>query len=54
MAEKLKKIVFISENIVINQLKRDSPKIAASFDRAIGDDLNRLSDLVGEVYDILA
>lgn len=54
ISREAKKIVFISKNIVINQLKRDSPKIAASFDLAIGNDLNKVSELVGQAFGILA
>ena len=54
ISREAKKIVFVSKNIVPNQLKRDFPKVAASFDSAIGDDLVQVSDLVGKAYGILA
>lgn len=53
VSHEAKKIIFVSKNIVINQLKRDFPKVAASFDSAIGDDLIQVSDLVGKAYSIL-
>jgi hypothetical protein len=54
ISREAKKVVFVSRNIVNNQLKRDFPKVAASFDLAIGDDLIHVSDLVGKTYGILA
>lgn len=54
VSHEAKKIVVVSKNIVPNQLKRDFPKVAASFDSAIGNDLIQVSDLVGQAYGILA
>jgi hypothetical protein len=54
VSREAKKIVFVSKNIVPNQLKRDFPKVAASFDSMMERELIRVSDLIGKAYGILA
>lgn len=41
--QEAKKIVEFTENMLLNQLRRDGPKIEASFDRLCGDELIPLS-----------
>lgn len=53
-----KRIVFFTENILINQLRRDGPKIEKSFDKLCQEELVQLSSLIsltsGLVYSGLA
>lgn len=38
----------------MNQLKRDAPRIGGSFDECVGDQLDKVSELIGRTYGILA
>jgi hypothetical protein len=42
-----KQIIYVSKDILINQLCRDAPKIAESFDRLHEKDLREMSELLG-------
>jgi hypothetical protein len=50
----LKRVVFVTKDMVINQLKRDTPRIARSFDTAVGGDIEEVSEVIGGVFTILA
>jgi hypothetical protein len=39
---------------MLNQLRRDAPRIAGSFDECVGGELDKISELVGKTYGILA
>jgi len=43
-----RKIVVFTENMLLNQLRRDGPKIEASFDRLCENDLIQLSALLSK------
>jgi hypothetical protein len=48
------KIILVTKDFMLNQLRRDAPRIAESFDEWVGDELHKISELVGETYGILA
>jgi hypothetical protein len=48
------KIVVVTKDFMLNQLRRDAPRIATSFDREAGGELDKISELVGQTYGILA
>jgi len=48
-----KQIVFTTNDMLWNQLKRDAPGIAESFDNLFTDDMNALGGIYGEVAGIL-
>jgi hypothetical protein len=48
------KIVLVTKDFVLNQLRRDAPRIADSFDKHAGGELDKISELVGRAYGILA
>ena len=50
----LRKVVFVTKDMVINQLKRDTPRIARSFDTAMLKAIEEVSEVVGSVFTILA
>ncbi|AAQ58518.1 DUF5677 domain-containing protein [Chromobacterium violaceum] len=47
------KIVVFTENMLLNQLRRDGPKIEASFDRLCEDDLIQLSALFSKTNGLI-
>jgi hypothetical protein len=48
-----KRTVIVDGKFLINQLKRDGPKIEASFDRLCAADLEALSELCGQTAGLL-
>jgi hypothetical protein len=48
-----KKFIVVTKDYLINQLRRDGPKIARSFDRLIKDDLNATGELLAQVSGLL-
>lgn len=46
MDRESKRIVFISKDIVVNQIHRDGPKITASFDKLTKNEIEAISELV--------
>jgi hypothetical protein len=48
------KIVLITKDFMLNQLRRDAPSIGESFDECVGGELDKISELVGKTYGILA
>ena len=49
----IKKFVIITKDILLNQLQRDCPKIAVSFDELLRDDLEEVSKLMAAVFTII-
>src|SRR3954471_15580018 len=47
-------IVLVTKDFMLNQLRRDAPRIAGSFDREAGGELDKISELIGQTYGILA
>lgn len=48
------KIVVVTKDLVLNQLRRDVARIASTFDQQAGRELEKISELVGQTYGILA
>jgi hypothetical protein len=48
------KIILVTKDFMLNQLRKDSPRIAGSFDECVGSELDKISELVGKTYGILA
>lgn len=48
-----KKIFVITKDVLLKQLHRDCPKIADSFDKIVGEELQNISALLGEAMSIL-
>jgi hypothetical protein len=48
------KIIVVTKDFMLNQLKRDAPRIACSFDGCVGGELDTVSEFVGRTYGILA
>jgi hypothetical protein len=49
----IKRFVIITKDVLLNQLQRDCPKIAISFDEFLKDDLEKVSELVASTFTIL-
>jgi hypothetical protein len=47
-------MIVVTKDFMLNQLKRDAPRIACSFDGCLGGELDKVSELVGRTYGILA
>jgi hypothetical protein len=50
----IKRVVVITKDILLNQLRRDVPLICASFDAVANDELKQVSDLVSATYGMLS
>jgi hypothetical protein len=50
----LKKVIFITKDAMINQLKRDCPKIALSFDAVIEEELEKVSAMLARTVPVLS
>jgi len=50
---KNKRVVFLKNTMVVNQLRREGPKIAASFDAAFDEDIRRISEQFAIAYGTL-
>jgi hypothetical protein len=48
------KVILVTKDFMLNQLRRDAPRIAGSFDECVGGELDKISELVGKTYGILA
>jgi SEC-C motif len=51
---KLNRLIFVTKDVLINQLKRDCPKIALSFDAVIGEDLEKVSAMLASTITVLS
>lgn len=49
-----KTVIVVTKDMLLNQLRRDCPRIAKSFDRVAGDDLVKISALFGDAMSIVA
>lgn len=49
-----KKVFVVTKDVLLNQLQRDCPRIASSFDRLAGEGLASVSALLGEAMSIVA
>ena len=52
--EQNKQTFVVTKDILLNQLHRDCPKIASSFDKVAEDELTRISALLAEALNIVA
>jgi hypothetical protein len=50
----IKRVVVITKDILLNQLRREMPLIAASFDEITIDELQQVSELIAATYGILS
>jgi hypothetical protein len=48
-----KQVIYVTNDMLINQLRRDAPLIADSFDRLHADDLREMSELLGSASVLL-
>lgn len=48
-----KQIIYTTKDILWNQLKRDTPKIAESFDRLFAGDVDQMGELFGQVVGLV-
>jgi hypothetical protein len=48
------KIILVTKDFMLNQLRQGAPRIAGSFDECVGGELDKISELVGRTYGILA
>jgi len=48
------KIIVITKDFMLNQLRREAPRIAGSFDKGARGELDKVSELIGKTYGILA
>ncbi len=46
--------VIVTKDLLINQLKRDCPKIAVSFDEVIGDNLTQVSEVLAKTFTLVS
>jgi hypothetical protein len=50
----IEKVVFITKDMLVNQLKRDSNRIATSFDTLADAEIGEISEVFAQAYGILA
>jgi hypothetical protein len=48
------KVILVTKDFMLNQLRRDAPRIAFSFDECAGGELDKISEVIGQTYGILA
>jgi hypothetical protein len=48
------KVILVTKDFMLNQLRRDASRIAGSFDEHVGSELEKISELVANIYGILA
>jgi hypothetical protein len=48
-----KRTVFVTKDVLVNQLYRDGPKIAASFDKLAKEDIREISSVMGDAMSLL-
>src|SRR5215831_10547629 len=50
----IEKVVFITKDMLVNQLKRDSNRIATSFDALAEGQIGEISEVFAQAYGLLA